>query len=259
MFNRIIIICSFILASTTIAQSQNKEEQLYQYAVKLHEDGKLNDALTIFKNLLKNDSSNINLLQNTSILYSTIGHSLKEGTPNKYNWYTTAEYLAKKAIQQNQMSANAHYAYAMAIGLLSEKAGVKTKINNAKLIKTEAETTIKLDPKIAGAYHILGRWHLVVAGFNSFERGMITMIFGKMPGGSYEDAIANFQTAIKLEPLNAIHYLQIAYTYQEREKKGDKLLAIANLNTAIKIVPRNEDEQITKKECEDLLSKLKTK
>ncbi len=256
---RTFLLLVFLFPNLILAQNNIKEQQLYNYAYKLEVEGKLNESISIFKNLLRNDSNNINLLQNTSILYSKIGHALPEATTGKYSWYETADYLAKKAIVINNQSADAHYAHALAIGLLSEKAGFKTKISNAKLIKTEAELAIKLNPKLPGPYHILGRWHTIVAGFNTFERAMISALFGKMPGGSYENAIANFQTAIKLEPLNAIHYLQLALTYQERDNNGDKLLAIANLNNAIKIVPRNEDEQITKNECEDLLLKLKTK
>jgi tetratricopeptide (TPR) repeat protein len=254
--NRFIFFLLIIQPFYSYAQESKKEELLFQYAKKLQDEGKLNDALTIFGTLLKNDSSNVEYLQHASFLYSKIGHGIT-AEESKQGWYHTSEYLAKKALLINPKSADAHYVYALAIGVLSEKAGNRTKINNAKLIKTEAETALKLNPKLAGPYHILGRWHLVVAGFNIFERTMINAIFGKMPGGSYDEAISNFNKAIELEPANAIHYLQLAITYKERDREGDKAKALLNLNKAIKISPRNDDEIQTRKESEKLLLEMK--
>ncbi len=256
---RLIPLLLFLFPNSLLAQNNSRETQLYNYAYKLEIDGKLNESISIFKNLLRSDSNNINLLQNTSILYSKIGHALPDETTGKYDWYVTADYLAKKAIVINNQSADAHYAHALAIGLLSEKAGFKTKINNAKLIKTEAELAIKLNPKLPGPYHILGRWHTIVAGFNTFERAMISALFGKMPGGSYEDAILNFQKAISLEPSNSIHYYQLALTYELRNASGDIDLAILNATKATTFPTKNDDQINTKRECEKLIAKLKKK
>ena len=153
----------------------------------------------------------------TSFIYSKIGVDQK--TENlKQQWYTTAAYLGKRAVTQHPQNANAHYAYAVAMGRMTEFASTKTKIDNAKLIKSEAELTIKLDSKNAGAYHILGRWHREIAGFNILERTMIKAIFGALPGGTYEESIKYFERAILLEPLNGIHYYELAQTYLARDK-----------------------------------------
>ena len=78
-----------------------------------------------------------------------------------------------------------------------------------------------------------------------------------MPGGSYEDAILNFQKAIALEPSNSIHYYQLALTYELRNSSGDIDLAISNATKATTFLTRNDDQINTKKECEKLISKLK--
>ena len=75
-------------------------------------------------------------------------------------------------------------------------------------------SSISLNPKLAGAYHILGRWHRAIAGFNVIEKAMINSFFGGVPpGGSYEDALKSFMTAIGIEPKYMNHQYELAQTY----------------------------------------------
>lgn len=237
------------------AQSDKKENQLFKYAIKLESEGKNSEALTIYKNLLRSDSSNIDYLWRTSFVYSKLGFD-QPTEEQRQQWYKTAAYLGKKAVTQYPQNANAHYAYAVAIGRISENAGNRTKIDNAKLIKSEAELAIKLDPRLPGPYHIMGRWHRVVAAFSGFERAMIKAIFGGMPGGSYDDSIQNFEKAILLEPFNGIHYYEIAVSLLERNKTTDKQLAKSWLQKAINIPVKTPDDAENKAKCEKLLKSI---
>lgn len=247
----LIIFAHSISAKAQIAN----ESQLYTYAQRREAEGKLDDALTIYKSLLKNDSSNIGYLTHTSILYSKAGHRQPK-KEQQIGWYKTGYYLAQKAIAVNTSNADAHYSLALSLGSMNENAGNKTKIENSKQLKSEAEISIKLNPKNAAAYHILGQWHQVVAGFNRIERAMISTIFGGMPGGSYADAIKNFERAIVLEPLNNAHYYELAHSYYLRNDKGDKAQAKNWASKALLIQVKNEDATNTKKDCEALLKML---
>ncbi len=249
-----ILLLSFIQRGSS--QEIRNEEQVFRYAVKLQDEKKWNDALTIFKNLLKKDSSNAEYLWRCSYIYAVQGFS-QSTEEIRRQWYLTAAYLGEKAITQHPQNANAHYAYAVAIGRLNEHAGNKTKIQNARLIKSEAETAIRLNPVLPGPYHILGRWHRVVAGFNGFERSMIKAIFGGMPGGSYDESIKNFEKAILLEPLNGLHYIEAAISYLERNKEGDKTHAKNWLNKAMLIPVKSSDDENNRSKCKELLSKIK--
>lgn len=249
------LLASLIIITTVAAAQDPKEEQLFRYAVKLQTEEKYTDALTIFKNLLKNDSSSIEYLWRASFIYSKLGYN--QATEKlQQQWYNTAFYLGKKAITQHPQNAYAHYVYAMALGRMSENASSKVKIDNARQIKTEAELAIKLDPKLAGPYHIMGRWHRVVAGFSGIERAMIKAIFGGIPGGTYEDAIRYFEKAILLEPTNGIHYFELASTYLERKGTNDNNQAKNWLQKAILIQVKSQDDAENKKKCEELLNKL---
>jgi tetratricopeptide (TPR) repeat protein len=251
----ILLLFIITIAGQLRAQDDKKEIQLYRYAVKLEQEGKNSEALTIYKNLLRSDSSNIDYLWRTSFVYSKLGYD-QPTEEQRQQWYKTAAYLGKKAVVQFPQNANAHYAYAVAIGRMSENAGNRTKIDNAKLIKSEAELAIKLDPRLPGPYHIMGRWHRVVAAFSGFERAMIKAIFGGMPGGSYEDSILNFEKAIQLEPFNGIHYYEIAVSLLERNKTTDKQLAKSWLQKALNIPVKSTDDAENKAKCEKLLKSI---
>ncbi|MBK9637413.1 MAG: hypothetical protein IPO63_06215 [Bacteroidetes bacterium] len=242
------ILCLFLalILGSSWSQEVKSELQKFHLGEKLQQEKKWSEALVLFKELLKGDSSNVEYLWRTSYIHSIIGVEQKKESA-KQEWYKKAAYLGKKAITQHPQNANAHYAYAVSLGRMTEFASNKTKIDNAKLIKSEAELTIKLDPKTAGAYHILGRWHREIAGFNILERTMIKAIFGALPGGTYEESIKNFERAIMLEPLNAIHYYELAQTFLARDEEKDTQNAKNWLTKAIQIQVKNADDKNNKK------------
>lgn len=246
----IITICAVITGVAAIAQASDEQ---YAKALKLKTEFKYKEALPLFQALIKGDSSNVNYLQNGSYLYSKYGYFYAPEA-EKMKYYQTAEYLAKKAIKLNEASADAHYVYAMALGRINENASSKQKIANAKLIKSEADRAVALNPKLAGAHHILGRWHRTIAGFNSVEKVMINSFFGGVPpGGSYDDAVKSFMLAIGLEPKAMTHQYELAQTYSDMGKSIEaKLWA----KKALENTPVSDDDKKAKTECEALLKKL---
>ncbi len=247
---KLLFIISIITSISAIAQNN---EELYAKAYKLKLEYKYKEAFPMFQKLLKSDSSNVNYVQYGSYCYSKYGFFYAPET-EKMKYYLTAEYLAKKAIKINENSADAHFVYAMALGRINENASSKQKITNAKLIRTQVDRAIALNSRLAGAYHILGRWHRTIAGFNAVEKVMINSFFGGVPpGGSYQDAIKSFMTAISIEPKYMNHQYELAQTYYEM---GKELEAKMWAKKALEITPSNEDDNKAKKDCEELLKKL---
>lgn len=247
-----LLIAAFTVITCLSVMAQTNDEQ-YQKAYKLKAEFKNKEALPIFQTLLKSDSNNVNYLQYASYCYSKCGFYYAPEA-EKMNYYKTAEYLAKKAIKVNEKMSDAHYAYAMALGRINENASSKQKIANAKLIKNEVDRAIALNPRCAGAYHILGRWHRTIAGFNAVEKIMINSFFGGVPpGGSYDDAVKAFMTAISIEPKYMAHQYELAQTYNDMKKYVDaKLWA----QKALEITPVSDDDRKAKTDCEALLKKL---
>jgi Tfp pilus assembly protein PilF len=88
---------------------------------------------------------------------------------------------------------------------------------------------------------------------------MIKLLFGGIPGGTYNDAVHNFEMAVKFEPNRCLHYLELAKSYMARNEKGDKESAISSLNKGIKIVSRNHEETVIHDEALAYLKKITKK
>ncbi len=255
---RPICVLVILIFNTSVAASQNLETRLSE-AIKLRKELKYEQSFNLFKQLLKADSANAVYLANTGFLYAKIGYS-QPTEKQKTHYYTTASYLAKKAIAIDTNNAYAHYAYAFALGRLNENAGTRQKIANAKRIKSECEKALHLDASLGGCHHILGRWHRTVAGFSFVEKLAINSLFGGVPqGGSYDEAITEFQKAIVLEPHYILHYYELALTYYERNKAGDKSYANVWAAKALELAPNpfDADDLSTRNNCSELLLQLK--
>ena len=249
---RIIKLTIFILFISIYTFAQNTDEQ-YAKALKFKNAYNYKEALPLYQSLLKSDSNNVNYLTGSAYCYVKYSYYyLPE--KEKMNYYNSAGYFAQKAIKLNETNADAHYVYAMALGRIYENASSKVKIANSKMIKSQIDRSIELNPKNAGPYHILGRWHRTIAGFNAFEKAMINSFFGGVPqGGSYEDALKSFLIAITLEPKFMLHQYELAETYYEMGKKEEAKMWVKK---ALEITPICEDDIKAKKDCEALLKKL---
>lgn len=251
--NLILSICLWLPVLTSTAQLSDK----YILALKFKNQSQFEQSLEIFKELLKGDSSNVEFLHNTSYLYSKLGYSRKT-VNEKMSYYRMGEYLALKTIKLNAQNAYGYYSYAIALGRLNENAANKQKINNAKAIKTACDNALRLDPKIAGCHHILGRWHRIIAGFNGFERMMINTMFGGFPeGGSYDEAIACFNKAIQLEPTQILHYYELAQTYYEKGGTQNIIYAKVWAKKGLELTanPTDPDDKETREKCNKLIAK----
>jgi tetratricopeptide (TPR) repeat protein len=229
-------------------------DELYKQGLVYKAQYKNTEGLGVFQKLLKADSANVNYVYNASYFYSKCGAKLTVEA-DKMKYYRTAEYLAKKAIKLDGNNAETHYVYALALGRINENASSSVKIANAKLIKAEIDKCLSLNPKHAGAYHVLGRWHRTIAGFSGIEKTMINTFYGGVPkGGSYDDAVKAFQNAITYEPKYILHQYELAVTYNDM---GKKEYAKQWLQNAIKLSADDDDAKDAKKKCEELLKKLK--
>ncbi len=236
---RIVLFTIILLLNFRFARCQSD----FNSAMTLKSGKKWDESFNIFKHLLNTDSTNIDYLTNTSYLYSKLGNQ-RSTEAEKQVYYKNALYLSNKAIKLNSNNAQAHYTLALALGRINENASSKQKIANAKVIRFECEQALKLDPKIAGAYHILGRWHRTIADFNFIEKAAINTLYGGVPdGGSFEAAIENFSKAILLEPNEIIHKYELGQTFLDRNNKGDDILANVWFKKVIEMTPTDEDDK----------------
>ncbi|ETV86533.1 hypothetical protein H257_01703 [Aphanomyces astaci] len=74
------------------------------------------------------------------------------------------------------------------------------KIKGAFKIKNFIERSIELNPNDATAHNILGQWCLAFANLGWLEKQAATMLFGRPPTATYEDAVRHFHDAEHVSP-----------------------------------------------------------
>ncbi len=248
--------CVLVVGNNLLWAQGGGNELLYQKGLKARENFQYNEGFALFQILLKSDSGNVDYLSNMSYFYSRVGQ-LQATEGMRMPYYRTAEYLGLKAIKVGPNDDEAHFSYVLALGRLNEHASSKQKINNAKRIKSELDICLRLNPKHDGAWHILGVYHRTIAGFNGFEKLAINSLFGGVPEGcTYEDAIRCLEKAVEYRKNYMFHHYDLALTYYERGKPGDKARAREVLETTLALPNFTQDDPENRKKCEALLKKV---
>jgi tetratricopeptide (TPR) repeat protein len=168
--------------------------------------------------------------------------------------FEKARQLCMKAIAIDRKGYEGHFRLAVAMGRLALFRGGKEKINLAKKVKAEGDTAVALNPNADLAWHLIGRWHQDLANLNWALRAVAKIIFGGIPPGSNDEAVAAFQKAISIDPNHVEHHLELARTYK---LMGKKELMKAPLEKALSLPNVEEDDPVFKAEAREMLAKLK--
>jgi regulator of microtubule dynamics protein 3 len=240
------------IARLSFAAAQG-DAGLYTKGVQCRKERDYVNGYRIFTRLLKSDSLNAEYLANASFFTTKYGFYFA-GAAEKESVYKRAADLASRAVDRAPQYSDAHYVYALALGHSSLLSGVGTKLNNAKLIKRELETAIRLDSRHAGAYHMLGRWHAAIAGLGYFQRMAVSCVSDNIIGEASLEASARCLTqATKLEPGFKMHFVALAEVYFEMDLEG---MAASSLQKADAIRTWCLDDKVADQMSKSLWKKL---
>ena len=67
----------------------------------------------------------------------------------------------------------------------------------------------------------------MLADVNGIKRAYASFIYGELPIGSNEEAVACFQKAIEINPNRLMHYIELGQTYAQMGKTADARRSIA--------------------------------
>ncbi|HKX41391.1 MAG TPA: hypothetical protein VJO99_09560 [Burkholderiaceae bacterium] len=123
---------------------------------------------------------------------------------------------AEAQLAEDPKNANAHYFMAYALGRYSQGISIAKALAQGLggKVRSALETTIKLAPKHADAHIALGAFHAEVID-------KVGALLGRTQGASKDAGIANYKTALKLNPTSAIAMVEYAngLVMLEGEKK----------------------------------------
>ena len=92
--------------------------------------------------------------------------------------YESAEQYARRAVAANPNDAEGHFQLARAIGRNALTMGARDKMKYAGEVRDEALAALKIDPKHAGALHVMGVWNAEVMRLNGFTRMIAKNLLG---------------------------------------------------------------------------------
>jgi len=249
------IIYGLLLSLASLITGAQPAATIYNEGLQLEQNFNVEGALLKYQQAIALQPNNILALTHASRMLTNIGGRLTpEHKEEKRKYYNQGKTYALKALSLDSTIVDTHLAYLVALGLLTEVANsAGERVHDAKIIKHEAETIIRIDSTFGAGYFILGKWHLEVSKLNWMERWACQLFFGGLPEASIPKAIAYLKKASRLQP-NTILYLfgeASAYAYE-----GDKKTAAALLKKAIALPPKEPDDLQRKQRCEQLLKEL---
>jgi tetratricopeptide (TPR) repeat protein len=145
---------------------------------------------------------------------------------------------ARDAVALAPDSALGHVWLAAALGRQALHEGPKSRLAMAREVKSEVDRAIAIDPNVGRAYHIRGLWNRNIASLNFFERSGAAMFGGVPPGASMDNAVADLERAVALEPDYVNHRLELGRTYHMLHRDADarreleKCVALAPTSSA---------------------------
>jgi tetratricopeptide (TPR) repeat protein len=132
--------------------------------------------------------------------------------------------------------------------------GTKDQIEASRHIKRTADKALKLDPRNDLAWHVLGRWHRVLSDVNTLKRRLASLVYGKLPQTTTEEAVKCFEKAIEINPNRLMHYVELGRAYAQMGRTADarrfieKGLAMPNVE---------KDDPETKRRGRETLANLR--
>lgn len=244
---------SFFILLTITAFAQDIETLLAE-GKRLKAQYKEQEALSKFESVLKKEPDNEVALQQASYLLSVTGDRQKSREQQVAS-YERAQSYAQAGIRLNEKNAEHHFNYALALGRLSLLADSEGRLKNAKLIKQQAERALVLDPKHAGANHIMGRLNREISNMSSVKVLAAKALYGGVPENcSFAQAELYFQKAMQNRPGYILYYYDAAlnYVYMGKKDEARKLL-----EKAVSLPMITPDDPYRVNDCKALLAKLK--
>lgn len=157
---------------------------------------------------------------------------------------------AKKLAPRN---AEVRVTVAIAAGRLAFYSEPRRRLELSRVVQSEASEAVKLNPRFALGWHVLGRWNYEIANLNPVLRVLAEAIYGKMPSATNEAAIENLRRAVELEPNNALFHAELGRAYQAAGRKDE---ARRELEKAVSLPRRNRDDAGAQSRAKQALREL---
>ncbi|RAJ02248.1 hypothetical protein LX64_03257 [Chitinophaga skermanii] len=251
MLRKLVLALLFISATSMVGHAQSLEDMMAK-AKQFEKEMKEPEALEQYKEILKIQPKDVQVLTSASLLSSMEGNRKKDKS-EKLAYFTQAQNYAQEAINIDNANARAYYAAAVATGRMGLILGTKERVAASRDTKKYAELAIKFDTTYGEAYYLLGKWNYEVFNMNTVEKAAAKVLFGGMPKASLEEAIANYEKCRKLRPGYILNYYDLGVALRQ---SGDDTAAIEILKKGSSLRPVYFDDIQTRLNCKKLVEDM---
>ncbi len=128
---------------------------------------------------------------------------------------------AQRAVALDPKDSDCQLSVAISYGKLMPVLGKKEQVAASSQMKAYAERALALNPRDDMAWHVLGRWHQVLADVKGLKRKIGSMLYGNLPSTTPEEAVKCFRKAIELDGSKPRHYIELGRTYAQMGRKEE--------------------------------------
>ena len=210
------------------------------------------DALRYYLPAERLEPTNVDLLVRIARQYRHLMSDAGTG-PEKLKIAAVALDYGKRAAKLGQNDSDAQISPAITYGRMLPYQGNKEQVAATPLIKAAADRAIALNPRNDVAWHVLGRWHQVLANVGVLKHLLGGMIYGKLPTTTNEAAIECFERAIAINPRRPRHFIELGRTYAQMGKSAD---ARKYIEKGLNMPDMEKDDAEVKQRGREALAKL---
>jgi len=212
-------------------------------------------ALAHYEAALALDSTNSDALIKAAYEAVDLGEFTAD-PEQRASLFRRGEHYARLAVAANPRSAEAHFQLARALGRTALSVGVRDRIKYAREVRDEALAALTIEPRHAGALHVMGMWNAEVMRLNALSR----MIAKRFLGGkvfdeaSWDNARRYLDQAVAADPNRIVHRLDLGEVLADRHETAK---AIEQLDWVMRAPVSDFNDPNYKKAAERRLAELR--
>jgi len=137
--------------------------------------------------------------------------------------YAQATDHARRAVAAAPADPEAHFHLSRALGRTALALGPRERVKLAVEVRDHALETLRLNPRHAGAAHVMGVWHAEVMRLNGVARTVARAFLGGQvfASASWREAIRFMELSVAIEPERLVHRLDLARVYRDADRPAD--------------------------------------
>ena len=242
MISKQSVILSFILSITylfpySLEVSLSKSDSLYY-------SGLYERSYSEIRRVYNKNDDNVEVVYRMARSIFMKAHQQKQ-KHTQMSYYYRGLKQAEKAMRLNSNNGYANFWYAAYLGEIGLLESRKQAIKNSYKVKKYAIRSIELEPDFDLPYHMMGRWHYELADLSKLEKKLASIVYEKLPDGSYDKALKFFQNAIRIKPNEIRHHFWLAKTYHSM---GNRKFSRDEFKIVVSLTPKDQEEKMMQKE-----------